>query len=482
MRSLYKQQFAVMASIVLTSFLLLGGTFFTLSYQYTVEMRQNTLQANAQYIAEQASEAIVSSVEAGGFTLQVALFHPVMRAVSGVTETTVLLCSERGQIIYATDEYGEPDAGLLGRSVSSGLLQAVQSQEHVFFMGDLDGMLDTKVFIAAEPVVVEQGGEKILMGIVVVTSESSHLLEIWQATLTMFLITALVVLLIACILSSVSSRHMTQPLNRMAQKVRQFGRGEYDVRIGEINRIDEVGELADAFNTMADSIAQSEARRSEFVANVSHELKTPMTTIAGFADGILDGTIPVESQSKYLTTISTETRRLSRLVNRMLDLSMRSSGTDGTVQQQFDICEVLIQVLVSLEQKINAVNLEVEANLPDEKMEVWGDPDAITQVCYNLLDNAIKFAEEKTALGLEIKVHNGKVIVSVTNQGDTIPPADIPFLFDRFHKADRSRSEDREGVGLGLYIVKHILDSHGEDISCTSVGKKTKFEFTLTQV
>lgn len=481
MRSLHKQQFIVMASIVLTSFLLLGSTFFTLSYGYTVQIRQNTLQANAQYIAQQASEAIVSSVEAGGFTLQVALFHPVMRAVSGVTETTVLLCSEQGQIIYATDDLGAPDATLLGRTVSQGLIQAVESQEHVFFMGDLEGILGSRAFIAAEPVVVEQGGGKILMGIVVVTSESSHLLDIWQATLTMFLFTALVVLLIACVLSSVSSRHMTKPLNRMAQKVRRFGRGEYDVRITESNRIDEVEQLADAFNTMANSIAQSEGRRSEFVANVSHELKTPMTTIAGFADGILDGTIPLESQGKYLTTISTETRRLSRLVNRMLDLSMRADGNSATVEQTFDICEVLIQVLVSLEQKINDGKLEVETDLPEGTVDVWGDPDAITQVCYNLLDNAIKFSAEHTTLHLSIKGRDGKMMVAVTNQGETIPSADIPFLFDRFHKADRSRSEDREGVGLGLYIVKHILDSHGEDIHCTSENHETKFVFTLTQ-
>ena len=241
-----------------------------------------------------------------------------------------------------------------------------------------------------------------------------------------------------------------------------------------------MGELAEAFNAMADSIAKSEARRSEFVANISHELKTPMTTIAGFSDGILDGTIPPDKERAALQTISSETRRLSRLVRRMLDLSRLQSAENVTAQEQFDVSEVMLRVLVSLENKINARHLDVDTQLPDGPVLVWGDPDAITQVCYNLLDNAIKFSAEGSTMGLSITAKGGKAHVAVRNHGDTIPPDELAMIFDRFHKSDKSRSVDREGVGLGLYIVKTILNNHKENISVTSQDGVTEFVFTLT--
>ena len=194
-----------------------------------------------------------------------------------------------------------------------------------------------------------------------------------------------------------------------------------------------------------------------------------MTTIAGFADGILDGTIPRSEERHYLEIISSETRRLSRLVRSMLDLS-RLQSDERAAQQQFDISETLVRTLVALESKVNAKALEVDAQVPDEPVPVWGDQDAITQVCYNLLDNAIKFSQEGGVLGIGVTVKGQKATITVSNQGETIPP-----------EADYSRSMDREGVGLGLYIVKTILNSHKENITCTSEDGVTRFVFTLTR-
>ena len=165
----------------------------------------------------------------------------------------------------------------------------------------------------------------------------------------------------------------------------------------------------------------------------------------------------------------------------MLDLS-RLQSDERAAQQQFDLCETLVRALVSLERKVNAKNLEVDAQLPeDEPIPVWGDQDAITQVCYNLLDNAIKFSQEGGVLGLSVTVKGPKATVTISNQGETIPPEEQQLIFDRFHKTDHSRSADRDGVGLGLYIVKTILNSHKENITCTSGDGVTKFVFTLTR-
>lgn len=248
------------------------------------------------------------------------------------------------------------------------------------------------------------------------------------------------------------------------------------------DRCDEIGELAEAFNTMANSLAKVENQRADFIANVSHELKTPMTTISGFAEGILDGTIPPEKERDALNIIVSETRRLSRLVRRMLDLSRLNALAENSVtaQEQFDLTDVISKVIISLEGKITERNLDMDVQMPEDKLMVWGDPDAVTQVCYNLLDNAAKFAAPGTAITVNITKKDGKAYTSFSNLGSTIPADELPLLFDRFHKADYSRSQDRDGVGLGLYIVKTLLGNLKENINVTSEDGVTTFTFTLT--
>ena len=206
-----------------------------------------------------------------------------------------------------------------------------------------------------------------------------------------------------------------------------------------------------------------------------------MTSIAGFADGLLDGTIPREEADHYLTIISSETKRLNRMVRRMLDLSRLQVENPGQLlQMKFDISEVLRRTLLSLIGKIESKNLDVDTQIPEEPIIVRGSEDMINQVVFNLLDNAIKFANPGSQLSLSLWKQGTKAYVSVKDIGETIPPDDLPFIFDRFHKSDRSRSLDREGVGLGLYIVKTILNRHNEDITATSMDGTTEFVFSLT--
>ena len=316
-----------------------------------------------------------------------------------------------------------------------------------------------------------------------VSVDASNLAEMWSATATIFFFSAVVVLLISVVASALTSTYQARPLNEMAEAARKFGRGDFDVRVtGYEGRCDEISTLAEAFNSMADSLAKVESQRSEFIANVSHELKTPMTTISGFAEGILDGTIPPEREKEYLQIIVSETRRLSRLVRRMLDLSRLNALAENSVtaQETFDLTEIMSQVLISLESKITSRKLDVDVQMPQGKLMVWGDPDAVTQVCYNLLDNAAKFAAPDSTITVQITKKDGKAVISIRDLGATIPPDELPLLFDRFHKADSSRSMDRDGVGLGLYIVKTILNNLKETINVTSEDGVTQFTFTLT--
>jgi len=200
-------------------------------------------------------------------------------------------------------------------------------------------------------------------------------------------------------------------------------------------------------------------------------------------DGILDGTIPQEKQRHYLQVVSDETKRLSRLVRSMLDISrMQDRDIPDERKTRFDVCECAGQVLITFEQKVTQKALKMQVEMPEYPVYTRADMDAITQVIYNLLDNAVKFCPAHCTMGLRLQLSDTKIYVSVFNEGDTIPPEELPLVFDRFHKLDKSRSVNRDGWGLGLYIVKTLVCSHGEDISVTSKDGRTEFTFTLPLV
>ena len=480
MNTLYKRQFALMAGVLLVAFALLGSAFAALSYQYIIQDKRETLERNASYVAAFTSSYLSS---AGGAGIQEPAYQLYISSLANISGSTVILAENNGEIVYASSGRSHGPNSLLSGTVPGEVMDLISQDGKFAGLSSLGGLLSDKCYVSAVPILQSSyiTGLTYRRGVVLVASDTTVLAGMWQDLAIIFLLSAAVVLLLAAAASSVTSLWQTKPLKDMADTVRRFGRGELEARVeGYEERKDEVGELAGAFNTMADSLAKSEAQRTEFIANVSHELKTPMTTIAGFADGILDGTIPKEKAPEALATISSETRRLSRLVRRMLDLSRLQSSENVLAQERFDISEVLLRVLVSLEGKITSRGLDVETHLPDGPVMVWGNPDAITQVCYNLLDNAIKFAAADSVLSLTIQIKGEKVHVSIANLGETIPPEELGQIFDRFHKTDRSRSVDREGVGLGLYIVKTIINNHREAITVTSEDGLTTFTFTLT--
>ena len=476
MKTMYGRQFATMVGMVLLSFFMLGASFATLSYQYTIREKKDTLERNARYIAQFTSDSVKSG---GELVWQTMAFQSYLSSVAKVSDSHIIVTTPEGVIVYASSG----DTALTGLQYAPLTQQMVNAILNGPFTGmtTLNGLYDEPRYLVGLPITTLVEGKDYLQGLVLVSCSASNISGVWRDLFAILLVTTVAVILIAAIISSVTSMRQSQPIKEIAAAARQFGLGRLDVRVDVGSRRDEVGELAEAFNAMADSLSKSEQRRSEFIANVSHELKTPMTSIAGFADGILDGTIPPDQERHYLQIISSETRRLSRLVRSMLDLS-RLQSDERAAQQQFDICETLVRALVTLESKVNAKHLEVDAQLPqDEPVPVWGDQDAITQVCYNLLDNAIKFSQEGGVLGLGVTVKGAKATVTISNQGETIPPEEQQLIFDRFHKTDHSRSADRDGVGLGLYIVKTILNSHKENIICTSEDGVTKFIFTMTR-
>ena len=471
--SLFRRHFMLTAGMILISFALLAAAFMTLSYRYMVQEKKEAMAINVTYVASLTQDLLEQGFDPAedGFRL----YGP---ALSMIADCDILICDDSGKVLRYTAD-GRNIMNYVGCSISSSVVNQLVSQGCYSGMSDL-GLYSNLYFTSGVPIYFQSGNNTSVEYLVFMTTSAGELVTLWKALATIFFFIAVVVLCIAFISSSIFSLQQVKPLREMADAVRKFGMGEYDTRVDDYGRKDEVGDLAAAFNAMADSLASSEKRRQEFVANISHELKTPMTTISGFTNGILDGTIPPEKVNDSLQVISSETARLSRLVRKMLDVSALQARESVQSQVEFDISETMVQVMISLEGKIKSRRLDMDVQIPDNPVEVWGDPDGITQVCYNLLDNAAKFAAPGTAIGVTITTKGTKAYISVKNQGETIPPEELSMIFDRFHKSDRSRSIDKEGVGLGLYIVKTILNNHKENITVTSKDGVTEFVFTLT--
>ena len=447
MKTTFSRQFALIAALLLVCMLFTGVSFRFLMLRYLKNDKKETLSADAQAVASlaEAYDSTGELEENWDFRLSLSLF-------SDVGEAEAQVCDENGFVVLCScDEF---NCEHIGRQIDANLITEIDMNGETFRVGTLTGIHDGRRYIAGRPIVSDDTEQTI--GYVIISSDMSQITDFMQRSSSLFFYSAIIVLVLSMAAATFLSHQQVQPLNKVAEAARRFGRGELDTRV-EVPKScgEEIVDLANAFNTMADSLEKSEQRRQEFVANVSHELKTPMTTIGGYIDGMLDGTIPPEKQQHYMQIVSGEVRRLSRLVRNML---------------------------ITFEQKIYNKHLDVRVDLPDKPVWTRAERDSITQVIYNLIDNAIKFCPDGGRLSLRVQSDGGKARVSVENTGPTIDKDELPLLFDRFHKADKSRSADREGWGLGLYIAKTIVGAHGGDIWATSENGVTQFNFTLPAV
>lgn len=468
MSTTFRRQMALIIGLLLAATILLGISFRALFLRASTEDKVASL--------ESTSEAVSTLIRAySGSYVNSWEFRTNLSVAALSSENQILICDTDGSVVICAGniqgcEHLEQEMG--GNAARRVLRNGMDRVD-----GAASQIYGEERLAIAEVVYLE---EDIPFCIVLVSVDTASVDALTGRIIKIFISTAILVLLIALLAAPYLTRRETKHIRNMAAAARQIAHGNLNVRIPTGNQNKEFEELALAFNNMTVALQNSETVRQEFVANVSHELKTPMTTIAGYMDGMLDGTIPKEKHHVYMELVATEVRRLSRLVRNMLDVSrLRDQGIPPEKMTDFDICEAAVQALLSFEQRINPKELEVDIDLPEYGIFVHAMEDAVTQVLYNLLDNAVKFVEQGGILRVHAHEQNGKAVISVSNTGPTIAPEELPLLFDRFHKTDKSRSTDRDGVGLGLYIVKTIVLAHGEDIRVTSRDGKTEFTFTM---
>lgn len=475
MKTSFSRSFTMAAVILLLALTLVGASFNVLVKDYMTDKAIATLDQNADAISELATAYYAD----GG--LRNREFMVNLDVIAQVTEADAVICDTNGCFLLCSDTL--EGCNHQGKSFNSDYVEKVITNNGDVATGIIKDLYEENRHVVAKPFF--DGDTDNPLGIVVVSRPVTDITVILNKFSDIFGMVSMLVVAVSFIAMTFFARRQTNPLRQMATVARSFGHGDLDARVKlEGSYAEEVEELALAFNNMAQELQKSEYQRQEFVANVSHELKTPMTTISGYVDGLLDGTIPEEKAEHYLRIVSDETKRLSRLVRSMLDISrlQDQGGIPEEKKSEFDLEECAGQVLITFEQKINAKDLNVDVQMPEHPVYTRANQDYITQVIYNLLDNAVKFCPQGGTLGLSIKEGGQKAYVSIANDGETIPADELPLVFDRFHKLDKSRSMNRDGWGLGLYIVKNIVCSHGENISVTSRDGKTEFTFTLPLV
>ena len=466
--TLFRKYLSISLAIVLASFFLLGTVMLVFVSSFWQNEKSVLLQTNAKNIAElmeNRDDVLGASNETTGLQTLTETFAANIEADIFVTDVSGTCLAGAYESSGLTESF----------TVEPWIMNSVLKNGEYRGNGTLSGVYKENYMIIG--CAVERDGR--VTGAVFATASLAALNSYRVEILRMFLWAAIAAFAIAFFAAWGFSFRMVQPLRKMAAAARSFGEGDFSVRVDESSQ-DEIGELAVAFNAMATSLADSECANRSFIANVSHELKTPMTTISGFIDGILDGTIPPDQEKKYLRIVSSETKRLSRLVRTMLDLSRIDNGELHLRMRRFDLTNTMLNALLSFEQRIEEKNLQILGLENAESLYVDGDPDMIHQVLYNLIENAVKFTPDGGYIALKMEKQPGKTYMAIRNSGPGIAPDEVEMVFDRFYKTDRSRNKDKTGMGLGLYIVRTIIRQHGGEITASSIpGDYTEFSFFL---
>ena len=469
-KSLFLKYFSMFLSILLICILVLAMILSVFAGEYFKKDKYSLLAKNVNNAIDITLRNYRKNQYVGISEKDVMLNYSL---ISQTTHSTLFLVDLDGKTEICTDEeVCNHRTYLVPENIMTKIIQDGYYQE----VGVLGGIYSEPTYIVAAPVIVNDQ----VIAVIFNTTSAQSLSDFIRDLLNMFMVSALVVILISFVIIYFVTLSMVKPLQNMASIVKEFSRGDFSKRIKvDTQEVDEVGALALAFNNMADNLSNTENVRKSFIANVSHELKTPMTTIAGFVDGILDGTIPEEKEKHYLSIISLEVKRLSRLVRSMLNIARIEAGELHISPANIDINELVCQTIFTFEQKIESKNIDIRG-LDVGRVMVNADKDLIHQVIYNLLENAVKFTPQDGYIEINYTDDPQYKYISFKNSGKGIPKDEISKIFDRFYKSDTSRSNDTTGVGLGLHIVRSIINLHRGKIMVKSLENEyCEFAFSL---
>lgn len=431
--------------------------------------RADSLYSEATLIANTyASDLYNSEVSLDSVQKQLAALGTFMSA-------DIYIVNPSGRMVVNNKDAASTDSEVYVADFDPGLAGNGKN----YFTDNFFGMYEDMRLSVIAPIT----GDYVIRGYVCITAPYSAVLSEANSELNISYLELIVLFLLSMIILIFFTETVYVPLRRITTATEQYAVGNMKYRLS-VDSDDEMGYLAASLNYMASEVDRKEDDQKKFVANISHDLRSPLTSIKGFLEAILDGTIPPEQQSKYLGVVLSETNRLTKLANGLLTLG--NVGSSGMIlhRTDFDINEVIRSVAASFEQTCRNKKVAIELVLTGEHLHVNADRERIEQVLYNLVDNAIKFSHSDSVVRIETTERHSKVFTSVKDSGIGIPKNEQKLIFDRFYKTDLSRGKDKNGTGLGLSIVREILRAHGENINVVStegVGSEFIFSLPLSQ-
>lgn len=399
----------------------------------------------------------------------------VLSSIAEVNDLDIYLADRNGRIMVCScDSFDEGRNCIHTNTILSSEFINNISSDGKLELSSIDGMYQRMNYSSSKKVTVDSYNYYIIAVSDVMTAT-----DLIKMMFGMYAISAIFPLLFMFVAEYSVVYRLTRPLKYMSIAAKAIANGDFSKRVPVMSN-DEIGELSVLFNRMTDSLSRTEMTGKSFVANVSHELKTPMTTISGFIDGIVDGTIDESRKDYYLKIVSDEVKRLSRLVQSMLSLARLESGENPLKPSEFRLSDTVLNVVISMEQKISENNINIVGLDTLTETLITGDKDLLHQVIYNLSDNAVKFTPDGGTIEFNLHRLEDKLEFKIKNTGDGIPEKDLPHVFERFYKIDKSRSNHKDSLGLGLYICKTVVDLHKGSISVNSVrGEYTEFVVLL---
>lgn len=462
-QSIFAKLFTLVMAIFLISAVITGTLVFGFLGSYFTESNERELKMISNQVTDMTLE-LASLNQPASRTA----YTRNLTAISEITGTEIFVIDTKGELVASSI------SGYKGR-IRESFTKSILEGKTETFRGAINGISRISMLAVGNP--IKYNNE--VVGGVLVSIPMPQIDKARAEVLKIFLWIILFVTLVAGVLVYFVSKRISKPINKLNEAAKSIAKGNFKQRV-DVDEINEIGELSETFNYMAESIEEFENNRNSFLANVSHDLRTPMTTITGFVEGVLDGTIPENKRDWYLSVVLDESKRLSRIVTDLFDVSKIEQGSFNLDPKSFDLNELVRINIIKFEKRITDKNIELLVEFERDGIFVFADKDAIARVLTNLFDNAIKFTDENGYIKIRVGTKNGKAYASIENSGLGIDEDELVHIFDRFYKTDKSRNLDKNGAGLGLYIVKGIVQAHGERVWAESVKNEfTRFSFTL---
>ncbi|ERI93111.1 ATPase/histidine kinase/DNA gyrase B/HSP90 domain protein [Clostridiales bacterium oral taxon 876 str. F0540] len=473
-KGLFSKMVFTYTIIIALSFIIIAAFLSVWFENYYFNQRRHQLEKESLFIKPYVFDFFKNSSDNREYSQEQR--DAALKFFSAYSSADIWLEDKIGYVYAVSDEKYQ---SLIARQVFTKGLEEMRFNKIYEMKGTYGDIIKNQSHIYGIPVIDSDSN---FYGAIIMITPLDEIRSPLKNVYRIIWITAIFAIIISCfIIYYFSERILIKQLAAINAVAKKISKGDVGKRV-EVNSNDEIGELAESFNYMADSLEKVEKARREFISNVSHEIRSPITSIKGFIGGILDGVIPKDKENYYLSIAYEEIQRLTRLVNDLLDLSAIEAGQFKLRIDEFDINEIIRLTVIKFETRIKEKKLDVDVCFNLEHQYVAGDRDRLIQVMTNLIDNAIKYVNEGGKVYICTKVKGEKVLVSVFNSGPLIAREDLPHIWDRFYKSDKSRTQ-KISTGLGLPIVRNILTQHGEDIWVENKeGEGVTFVFTLKRI